>query len=491
MSRRPREFAGSPPLYSSPVPPHHLILPVVSPSCVCVSTRIITLCLITQTTPYGQWECRIDRHVDKCGGTVRCYLLCSLVTTLLTTFLAGGEAMTKRFSIFWGCTIPARFPFVEKSTRVMLDDLGATVEEVDGFTCCPEGTLVKAVDEDAYYLTAARNLALAEKEQRPLVTPCNGCYSTFKSVEAELRTDWRRKKQVNETLETEDLTLGAGPEVKHLVEWVFDEIAPGRIARRLRDQVGVLRGCLDRVGQRESALEFCARKVEDLSGREVDALVVACPSCFQQFDLNQAALLRRRQKEGAGEDVGIPVLYYSELVALAMGRDPEDLGLYLHRVDVSPFLKKWGRRLEQKEELGRAFRVPELQKCNECRACENDCPVTKSDPSFSPTAIIGEILSGDLEEVLERGELWKCLECFTCYEMCHSRLGMAEVFRRLKELAVERGHVPEAVESAYETFLTTGKLGEPRESVRRRLGLDAPADMGFEELKRLLQRRDG
>jgi len=448
--------------------------------------------------------------------------------------------MTKRFSIFWGCTIPARFPFVEKSTRVMLDDLGATVEEVDGFTCCPEGTLVKAVDEDAYYLTAARNLALAEKEQRPLVTPCNGCYSTFKSVEAELRTDWRRKKQVNETLETEDLTLGAGPEVKHLVEWVFDEIAPGRIASqtirpfwgmRLAVHYGchLLRpspavrwdssteptkfedlvratgatvvdyetkleccgGALDRVGQRESALEFCARKVEDLSGREVDALVVACPSCFQQFDLNQAALLRRRQKEGAGEDVGIPVLYYSELVALAMGRDPEDLGLSLHRVDVSPFLKKWGRRLEQKEEIERAFRVPELQKCNECRACENDCPVTKSDPSFSPTAIIGEILSGDLEEVLERGELWKCLECFTCYEMCHSRLGMAEVFRRLKELAVERGHVPEAVESAYETFLTTGKLGEPRESVRRRLGLDAPADMGFEELKRLLQRRDG
>src|SRR5660398_227161 len=106
MSRRPREFAGSPPLYSSPVPPHHLILPVVSPSCVCVSTRIITLCLITQTTPYGQWECRIDRHVDKCGGTVRCYLLCSLVTTLLTTFLAGGAGSyggrSRRFHLLPG-----------------------------------------------------------------------------------------------------------------------------------------------------------------------------------------------------------------------------------------------------------------------------------------------------------------------------------------------------------------------------------------------------
>lgn len=101
-------------------------------------------------------------------------------------------------------------------------------------------------------------------------------------------------------------------------------------------------GALDRVGQRESALEFCARKVEDLSGQEVDALVVACPSCFQQFDLNQAAMLRRRQKEGAGEDVGIPVLYYSELVALAMGRDPEDLGLSLHRGGCFPLSGELG-----------------------------------------------------------------------------------------------------------------------------------------------------
>lgn len=414
------------------------------------------------------------------------------------------------------------------------------MEEVDGFTCCPEGTLVKAVDEDAYYLTAARNLALAEKEERPLVTPCNGCYSTFKSVEAELRTDWRRKKQINDALDAVDLTLVAGPEVKHLVEWVFDEIAPGHVASRtvrpfwgmrlavhygchllrpspavrwdssteptkFEDLVGATGGAvvdyetkleccggaLDRVGERESALELCARKLDDLCSQEVDALIVACPSCFQQFDLNQAALLRRRRKEGAGADAGVPVLYYSELVALAMGRDPEELGLPLHRVDVSFFLEKWERRREEREEIAKAFRVPDLQKCNECRACDDDCPVTRSDPGFRPSAIIGEVLSGDLEGVLERGALWKCLECFTCYEMCHSRLGMAEVFRRLRELAVDRGHVPAAVESAYETFLTSGTLGEPREGVRGRLGLDAPPEKGFEELTHLLNRRGG
>ena len=66
----------------------------------------------------------------------------------------------KEFAVFWGCTIPARFPFIEKATRLVFDDLGATVHELEGHTCCPEGVLVKANDENAFYTTAARNLAL-------------------------------------------------------------------------------------------------------------------------------------------------------------------------------------------------------------------------------------------------------------------------------------------------------------------------------------------
>ena len=57
----------------------------------------------------------------------------------------------KEFAVFWGCTIPARFPFIEKATRVMFDDLGARVHELEGHTCCPEGTLVKANDPDAFF----------------------------------------------------------------------------------------------------------------------------------------------------------------------------------------------------------------------------------------------------------------------------------------------------------------------------------------------------
>ena len=274
----------------------------------------------------------------------------------------------KEFAVFWGCTIPARFPFIEKATRVMFDDLGATVHELAGHTCCPEGTLVKANDPEAFYTAAARNLAIIEKAGLGVVTPCNGCYSTFKEAQSHLRTDWREREAVNERLAKRGAALrqrhrsaalrrvavrldGRGARRLRRQEVVLGH-APGRplrvppaasaargalgrpaapqegrgdrrarSARRVVDYPTKMQCCggaLDRVGQRESSLAFCRRKLYDLQNNDVDALVVVCPSCFQQFDLNQAALQR------ANENINVPVLYLSELIALAYGHEPEE-----------------------------------------------------------------------------------------------------------------------------------------------------------------------
>ncbi len=438
--------------------------------------------------------------------------------------------MIKRFSMFWGCTIPARFPFIEKSTRLALDLLGAEPLDVEGFTCCPEGTLVKAVDEDAYYVTAGRNLAVAEAEGRALVTPCNGCYSTFKSTQAEFKSDWRKRERLNRLLGQQGLSYDGHLVVKHLMEWAHEDIGPAAISKKVVRPLGGMRiavhygchmlrpspairwdsatnptkfedmvralgatvveyetkldccgGALDRVGQRDEALQMCRRKLVDLKSERVDALVVACPSCFQQFDLNQATLLRQK------EDLEVPVLYYSELLCLALGREPEELGLSMHRVPLESFLERWAAKTQQRTRVAEEFSLAELQKCNDCKACESDCPVAKLNGSFSPTTIIGEILSGDLDGVIERGDLWKCLDCFTCYEKCHSRLGMAEVFRTLKELAKNEGRLPDAVRFSWEMFATTGSLGEPRESSRVKLGLSPAPARGGEGLLRLLE----
>jgi heterodisulfide reductase subunit C len=239
-------------------------------------------------------------------------------------------------------------------------------------------------------------------------------------------------------------------------------------------------GALDRIGERDSSLAFARRKLGDLMREEVDALVVVCPSCFQQFDLNQAALQR------ANEDVNVPVLYLSELIALAMGHEPAEIGLDMHRVSVAPFLEKWGERQADKARLASFFDVSLLAKCDSCQACKDDCPVCKVDPSFQPTEIISALIRGYLDDVVADGQLWKCLECYTCQELCHSRIGMADTFRQLKELAMAAGTGPESVSAAYAEFIKTGALGKPRESARKKLGLEPLPEGGGDAVARLL-----
>ncbi len=436
----------------------------------------------------------------------------------------------KDFAVFWGCTIPARFPFIEKATRVMFDDLGATVHELEGHTCCPEGTLVKANDPDAFYTAAARNLALVESAGLDVVTPCNGCYSTFKEAQSHLRTNWRERDEINERLTREDLHYEGDLQVIHFAEWLADQMGAGLIASKatrpfwgmrlavhygchlLRPQPAVrwddplhpkkveelvaalgafvvdyptkmqcCGGALDRVGERESSLAFARRKLYDLQEHEVDALVVVCPSCFQQFDLNQAALQR------ANEPVNVPVLYLSELIALAYGHEPEEIGLDMHRVSVKPFLEKWGARAEDKTRLSEHFDVSLLGKCYACQACKDDCPVCKIDPAYQPTEIIGQLLRGEIDEVLADTNLWKCLECYTCQELCHSDIGMAESFRTLKELAIAAGAGPSSVTDSYGVFLETGMLGKPKEGARKKLGLEPLPASGGDVIGRLLK----
>lgn len=435
----------------------------------------------------------------------------------------------REFAVFWGCTIPARFPFIEKATRVVFDEFGATIHELAGHTCCPEGTLVKANSEDAFYTAAARNLAIVESAGLDVVTPCNGCYSTFREAASHLGTHWREREAINDRIAAEGLRYDGNLRIMHLAEWLSDVIGAGAVGARVTKPLWGMRiavhygchllrpqpavrwddplhptklealvaalgakvvdypskmqccgGALDRVGEREGSLAFCRRKLTDLMREDVDALVVACPSCFQQFDLNQAALQR------ANEPVNVPVLYISELISLALGHEPAGLGLDMHRVDVTPFLEKWEARTSDRAALAGHFDVGLLGRCYACQACKDDCPVCKIDPAFQPTEIIADLIGGRLDDVLADTQLWKCVECFTCQEMCPSRFGMADTFRRLKDLAIARGTAPESVTAAYGEFLKTGALGKPRESARKKLGLSPLPEGGGDAIARLL-----
>jgi len=51
------------------------------------------------------------------------------------------------YAMFWGCTIPARFPFMEKSIRLVVDKMGVGLHDIEGSTCCPTKSIIKVGDE--------------------------------------------------------------------------------------------------------------------------------------------------------------------------------------------------------------------------------------------------------------------------------------------------------------------------------------------------------
>lgn len=433
------------------------------------------------------------------------------------------------YAFFWGCQIPARLPHLEKSARLVLDRVGVPSVDLAGFTCCPERNLIGNLSEQAWLLTAARNLALAERAGMNLLTMCNGCYATLKTALGMVRSEPRLKAEVNAGLARVGLSLDGRTEVKHLVEVLYHEVGPERLAkmatRSLRGlTVAVHPGChllrpshalqfddplhpnkydvlvealgaqslkydtkmqccggaLGHVGEVDEAIALVQRKLLNARDRGADAVTTCCPECFLQFDQKQALLQRR------GDRIHLPVLSYPELLGLAMGLSAEELGLEAHKVSVKPLLDSWEEKRRDLGTLDGAVDPADAERCYRCGACLSDCPVAQAEPSFDPNALVGLFVQGRIGELLEAGEFWRCLECHTCSELCPQRFGMERVFTALKHLAIQRRQLPGGVKIGLGMFVKTGRLGEPDLRARRKLGLEDPPATGAEELRRLL-----
>ncbi|TDA66933.1 MAG: hypothetical protein D9V47_11475 [Clostridia bacterium] len=442
-------------------------------------------------------------------------------------------AEAARYVFYWGCQIPARLAFWEKSIRGVMARVGIEGVEVDGFSCCPEKNLVANWGHRAWLLAAARNLALAERQGLDMLLFCNGCYSTLKSAQAELAASTATLAEVNASLEEIGLVYRGRVRVKHVLEVLHDDIGPGRIRMLLEKPMNGLKiavhpgchllrpswaihfddplkptkydalvealgaqslsyqtkmmccgGALGNVGEGEASLALARKKLLEVQEAGADAITVSCPSCFMQFDQKQ--YLAQRQ----GEQLHVPVFSYVELLGLAMGLEPEELGLSGHRVDLAPFFASWDKHRRDFDQVRRHLDLAAVRNCYACGACVSDCPVAEITPEFEPNRLIGEVLDGRIEALLSGRQIWMCLECHTCYELCPQKFGMEKVFTTLKHLSLERQKAPASMQGAVKSFLTSGRLGAPDVKARQKLGLPpSPAPPG-DDFKQLLGRKE-
>ena len=290
------------------------------------------------------------------------------------------------YAFFWGCSIQARFPFMEKSVRVILDALKVPYKDIDGFTCCPEKVLVKNLNGNLWKVLAARNVALAESQGLGIMTICTGCYSSLKTASSSIKCNPNEQKLVNEKLKEVGLSFNGNGFVKHFIEYLHDECGMGKIKDKMVKSLRGLKfaihggchlvrpskavhfdhplkpkkfdklvevlggkvinsklknmccgGSVDRAGQHDNALKIAKKKLDDFHKSGVDAIVLVCPECFKVFDNYQFLLTKN------GSDYSLPVITLPELMGLTFGYTPETLGMDFHRMDTAPFIEKFER----------------------------------------------------------------------------------------------------------------------------------------------------
>lgn len=428
--------------------------------------------------------------------------------------------------------ISYRLPFIEVSIRKVLDYFQIPFAETNQFSCCPEPNGIKNFDNLSYSITAARNLAIAEKKQKDILTPCNGCFETLKAIRSEVKVDGHFRDKLNDYLKEISLKITGKFDVMHLIEFfhkiekdtikdmikvplnglrvavhygchflrpsnkiqmddpmephIFDELINDLGAKSIEydRKMDCCGGSLTRGDSPDSSLEMVHTKLESIKEGRADCIVVGCPQCFMQFDHLQRDLKR------LDYDYDIPVFYYSELLCIALGIDIKDITKKYHRTPVDTVFEKIEIIQEKNRKIEQYFDVSFLKECYSCGACNDDCPVCKvSHLDFNPKALMGNLLDGKINKVISDPSIWLCLDCYVCYELCPSRVGLVDIFTTLRNLARQKGYVAEGFKGEYESFKKMGTVAHFSRAARNRVGLKAE-EPEINDLKSLLKEID-
>lgn len=284
--------------------------------------------------------------------------------------------------MFQGCVIGNRIPFIEASARKVFDKLGINTSDA-AFACCPDPVGFNSTDHESWLAMAARNLTLAEQENKNVISLCNGCFQTLKLVNEELKHDDHEREKVNSVLKSIGREFKGSIDVKHFVEvlhgytdkikeLVTKDLSGLKVAChtgchynrpsekiqtddpmnpvKLREIVAASGAipvdyeeevlcCGTGTGntEEEPSMQILSNKLSSAMNAGAEAMIVNCPACYQQFDNNQ-----KKAEKIDNKTFGIPVLYVTELLALAFGEDPKELGLNFHRTRLKALLEKYG-----------------------------------------------------------------------------------------------------------------------------------------------------
>jgi heterodisulfide reductase subunit B len=280
----------------------------------------------------------------------------------------------KEISYYPGCSLHGTAREYDDSIRGVAKLLDIQLHELDDWTCCGASS-AHCTDEELAIELAARNLAIAEKSDRPLMVPCVACYSRFKATEKEVK---EHNKKIR-------FPYQGNVSIRYGLDFFCDEAILEEVKKKRLKSLSGLRvacyyGCLtvrppkvtgireyehpqhmDRLMKCLGAdpvpwsykTDCCGASlvltrtdiVRKLNERllsmameaEADCLVTGCPMCQANLDTRQEEL----EKE-TGKKFHLPILYFTELMGLALGHRETRKWLNRHITDPVKMLSAKG-----------------------------------------------------------------------------------------------------------------------------------------------------
>jgi heterodisulfide reductase subunit B len=274
----------------------------------------------------------------------------------------------KTYAYFPGCsaeTVSASYHLsaVETGAR-----LGVEFREIEDWNCCG-ATPYTNIDELLAQSLCARNLAIAERDHRDVVAPCNACYKNLYHANEHLKHDADLAEHLNFALEADDLHYDGTLTVRHLIHVFVDDVGLDAVKAQVRHPLQGVRvapyyGCQlvrpDRhdgydpagpryfedlmavigatpvhypyrlrccgaslmVANRGAALAMVRDLLRSAVQAQADVIATACPLCQLNLEAYQADVNRE-----FGTEYRVPVVYFTQLMGLAMGIGRKKLGI--------------------------------------------------------------------------------------------------------------------------------------------------------------------
>ena len=294
-----------------------------------------------------------------------------------------------KYAYYPGCVAQGACRELYISTQSLTQALGIELVELKKASCCGSGTF----KEDSQLLedtVNARNIALAESLNLPLLTHCSTCQGVIGHVDERLKecqsTNPDYVNKVNGLLEKEGCSPYRGStEVKHLLYALVTDYGLEEITQRVTKKLSGLKcaafyGCYLLRAQKSmpyddpfqpeamenvfravgatpvyyrgrtqccgwplssyatnESFQMAGNHIQEALNNGADCIVTPCPLCHLNLDSRQPEVEKViRQK------LDLPILHLPQLIALALGVSPKELGLERHIVSTKPILEKLG-----------------------------------------------------------------------------------------------------------------------------------------------------